>query len=160
MQGTDHDCRHCLPALHTPPCICILIFDEPHLAWILCPALNSLTSAPQAGVGDIWERRPVAWATAREHQASSQPASSAPRLPTPRRPAIEQQAEGRVYDGWSHAPRLNRHDFVHAVVTSQEHEHLALEGRMWHRVISHSSARLWGIWLMRMALQRACLRVV
>ena len=44
-----------------------------------------------------------------------------------------QLSQGRSYQG-SQVPRLQHGDFVHAIVTSKEHEHLALESRMYRQV--------------------------
>ena len=46
---------------------------------------------------------------------------------------IAQDLTGRSYQG-SKAARLQAKDFVHAIVTSHEHEYLAMETRMWRKV--------------------------
>ena len=116
-----------------------------------CLSRNEQEQGATHGIDSSWAHRPVSWAAATtaamEHTAAvtgwpgpatlgSTHAPSRQHAPYRRKP-IQQQLQGRTYQGVQ-APPLKHSDIVHAIVTSQEHEHLALESRLWRQVTAPS----------------------
>ena len=75
-----------------------------------------------------WQR-PASWSA-----VSSQPATGAASAwKSDKVPLIPQQLQGKSYDGSRAAP-LQPSNFVHAMLTSAEHEYLAMETRLWRNL--------------------------